>query len=210
MLVLIRHGQSTGNAAGLLLGQSDLPLTELGREQAVAAGGLLSSLGPVHRLFTSPLSRAVETAALLGTALGAESDPRWIEVDYGEHEGRPLGEVPADVWVRWRADPSFRPAGGETLTEVQRRVAVACEELFAVDGEGARDPGGHVVVVSHVSPIKAAVSWALAADATLAWRLYLATGSMTTIGWGSSGPVLRSFNEIPRLRPLADEGGGRA
>lgn len=194
MLVLLRHGESTANAAGLLLGRTDAALTEKGRRQAAALAGLL---GPVGRLVSSPLARARDTADALGLGLPVEIDDRWIEVDYGEHEGRPLGDVPADVWTRWRSDPSFRPEGGETLAEVGQRVAAACQELFETVDVGARDPNADVVVVSHVSPIKAAVGWALGGGASLDFRLHLSTGSLTRIDWGRTGPVLHTYNAEP-------------
>ncbi len=194
MLVLVRHGESTANAAGLLLGRSDVALTPHGEAQARAAGAVL---GPVTRLVTSPLGRARATAALLATGCEPDVDDRWIEVDYGEHEGQPLSSVPADVWRRWRRDPTFTPAGGESLAEVGARVGAACAELFAEPGTGARADDGDVVVVSHVSPIKAAVAWALGGGDALAWRLYLGTGSVTRIGWGADGPVLHTYNLVP-------------
>jgi len=192
VLVLVRHGETEGNAAGQLLGHSESPLTAKGRSQAAALGVVL---GPVSRLVSSPLGRARLTAEALGLDVALEIDHRWIEVDYGDYEGRALGSVPAEVWARWRADPAFRPPGGESLAEVGARVREACEELFGRAGEGARRDGEDVVVVSHVSPIKAAVAWALGAGDAVTWRLYLATASITRIGWGRDGPVLRHFNE---------------
>ena len=55
-----------------------------------------------------------------------------------------------------------------------------------------------MVVVSHVSPIKAAVAWALGAGDDLAWRLQLSTASLTRVAWGTDRPVLRSFNDTVR------------
>jgi broad specificity phosphatase PhoE len=193
VLILVRHGESTGNADGLLLGRMDAPLTERGLAQA---GTLGPSVIGATRLISSPLSRARDTAEALGTGLPVEIDDRWVEVDYGEFDGRPLGSVPAEVWTRWRSDPDYRPPGGETLTEAGARVRSACEELFAVDGEGARG-SGPVVVVSHVSPIKAATCWALGLGDGGAWRLYLATASVTRLAWGADGPVLNRFNDTP-------------
>ena len=72
-------------------------------------------------------------------------------------------------------------------------MAAACEELFAADGAGARRRDGDVVVVSHVSPIKAAVAWALG-TADLYWRLHLRTASVTRIGWSRDAP------DPPRLQ----------
>ncbi|HUY22472.1 MAG TPA: histidine phosphatase family protein [Acidimicrobiales bacterium] len=198
MLVLVRHGEAAGNAAGLLLGRTDSPLTDRGRAQAAALGG---AVGAVGRLVTSPLGRAVDTAGALGLDVPAEVDERWVEVDYGEFEGQALGSVPAEVWARWRGDPGYRPPGGESLAEVGVRVRDACDELFARPGAGAR-ADTDVVVVSHVSPIKAAVAWALGTGDAVAWRLYLATASITRIAWGVDGPVLQRYNEtVPAPAP---------
>jgi broad specificity phosphatase PhoE len=194
VLVLLRHGESTANAAGLLVGRRDAPLTEQGRRQARALGALL---GPVTRLVSSPLGRARESAAALGLPVPVEVDEAWIEVDYGADDGRRLDELGAGAWRSWRSDPGYRPEGGETLAEVGVRVRSTCAALFAIDGAGARDPAGDVVVVSHVSPIKAAVAWALAADDGVVWRLHLSTGSLTRIGWGATGPVLQTYNALP-------------
>jgi len=193
MLILVRHGESTGNADGLLLGRIDAPLTPRGLAQAETVGPLVAG---ATRVISSSLQRARRTAEALGTGLPVEIDDRWIEVDYGEFDGRPLTSVPDEVWVRWRSDPDYRPTGGESLREAGTRVRAACEELFGVDGEGARGPGA-VVVVSHVSPIKAATCWALGLGDEGAWRLYLATASLTRITWGATGPVLARFNQTP-------------
>jgi broad specificity phosphatase PhoE len=194
MLILVRHGESVANAQGLLLGRTDAELTEKGMAQARSVGQLLRA--PVVAVRTSPLSRARDTAALLDLGVPVEVDGRWIEVDYGEYECQPLRDVPADVWREWRRNPDFRPAGGESLAAVDARVAAACDELFAHDGAAARATGGDVVVVSHVTPIKAAVAWALGMGAGLSWRLHLLTASVTRIGWGTDGPVLHGFNEV--------------
>jgi probable phosphoglycerate mutase len=193
MLILVRHGESTGNAEGLLLGRIDAPLTERGMAQSRTVGPLVSG---ATRLISSPLRRARDTAEALGIDATIEIDERWIEVDYGEFDGRPLGAVPDEVWTRWRSDPDYRPPGGETLSEAGTRVRSACQELFAVEGEGARGPDP-VVVVSHVSPIKAATCWTLGLGDQGAWRLYLATASITRITWGAGAPVLAQFNNTP-------------
>ncbi len=192
MLVLVRHGETAGNAARQLLGRRESPLTDKGRADAAALAG---AIGSVRRLVSSPLARARDTAAALRCDVPIEIDARWVEVDYGELEGRALGDVPAELWARWRAEPSFAPPGGESLAEVGSRVRAVCEELFAEPGAGARRDGdGDVVVVSHVSPIKAAVAWALGAGDEVAWRLHLATASISRIGWGPAGPVLHGYN----------------
>jgi probable phosphoglycerate mutase len=194
MLILVRHGESSANAQALLVGRTDVELTGKGRAQAASVRQLV--YGPVHSLRTSPLRRARDSAAALDLGIPAVVDARWIEVDYGEYDCQPLRDVPAGVWREWRRNPDFRPPGGETLAEVEARVAAACDELFADDGAGARATAGDVVVVSHVTPIKAAVAWALGVGVELSWRLHLQTASVTRIGWGNDVPVLHGFDEV--------------
>jgi broad specificity phosphatase PhoE len=133
--------------------------------------------------------RARTTAEAFG--LPVEVDDRWIEIDYGSYDGQRLSEVPAELWDGWRADAAFTPPGGESLAAVGARVRVACDELA-----GGSDV---TVVVSHVSPIKAAVAWALGTGDDVAWRLHLSTGSLTRIGWGAAGPVLHAYNVQPAI-----------
>jgi broad specificity phosphatase PhoE len=186
VLILLRHGQTAANAAGLLLGRLDPPLTELGFLQARALSGV-AGVADASRVVTSPLLRTRQTADLLGPPVVV--DERWIEVDYGRFDGTPLVEVPASMWVAWRADPSWQPEGGESLTSVGRRVRAACEEL--ADEAAATD----VVVVSHVSPIKAAVAWALDTGDQAVWRMFLDVASVCRVVVGPLGPSLRTFNE---------------
>lgn len=202
MLVLVRHGEATANAAGLLLGRADVSLTDRGRQQVEA---LRPHVGTATALFSSPLRRALDTAEGLSLGVPVEIDDRWIEIDYGVFDGEAIGEAPSEVWEHWREDPGHRPPGGESLTEVGARVSEACESLFSAAGLGARDGRGDVVVVSHVSPIKAAVAWATGAG-PLDWRLHLSTGSITRIGWASGEPVLECFNWVP---PLTQPRSGR-
>jgi broad specificity phosphatase PhoE len=95
----------------------------------------------------------------------------------------------AELWAGWDADLGYRPPEGESLADLGRRVRDACEAIWE---EAARRD---VVVVSHVSPIKAAVAWALGLGDDAQWRMFVDTASITVIGPGRRGPTLRSFNE---------------
>ena len=200
MLILVRHGESVANAQGLLLGRTDVELTETGRAQAAAARDLVYE--PVAEVRSSPLRRALDTAELLALGPPTAVDERWIEVDYGEFECQPLGGIPSEVWQRWQLDRDFRPEGGETLAEVDRRVAGRLRGPVRRGRRRCPGADGDVVVVSHVSPIKAAVAWALG-TVDLYWRLHLRTASVTRIGWNRDAPILHGFNEValaPRRR----------
>lgn len=193
-LVVVRHGRTAANAAGLLLGRLDVDLGALGRRQAVAlAAAVTASSGPIRTVVSSPLRRAVETAEAFG--LPVEVDERFIEVDYGDWDGRPLSEVPPEVWSEWRSDPHFSPTAGESLHGVAARVDEACRDWAARAGDGS------VVVATHVSPVKAAVGWALGADVN--WTSHVDPASITRIDVDGGRPRLRSFNETGHLVGLA-------
>ena len=188
VLVLVRHGQTASNRRGLLLGRADPPLCDEGREQAEA---LARALPVPARLISSPLLRARETADALAAASGAvvEVDPRWVEMDYGELDGCPASALDAAGWRAWREDPGHVPAGGESLAAVGTRVRAACRELAGAAAEG------DVVVVSHVSPIKAAIAWALGVGDEVAWRMWVADASVCRIDTAGSSPRLLAFND---------------
>jgi broad specificity phosphatase PhoE len=198
VILFVRHGQTLVNREGRLQGRLDAPLTDLGLEQARLAAGGLAGCG-ASLVLTSPLQRAAHTAAEIGRALGVavEVDDRLVELDYGDWDGRKLGEVSAAEWERWRGDPSFAPPGGESLEAVGRRVGEFCATWSG--------PDRTVVAVSHVSPIKAAVVWALGvADAT-SWRMHLDVASITRIGSREGGPpFLAGYNDTSHLRARED------
>jgi broad specificity phosphatase PhoE len=163
----------------------DVPLDELGHRQAAALGAV-PHLSGASRVVSSPLSRAFDTAACLGPPVTV--DERWVEIDYGRFDGLELGAA-AELWAGWDADLEYRPDGGESLADLGRRVRAACEDIWE------EATGTDVVVVSHVSPIKAAVAWALGLGDEAQWRMFLDTASITAIGPGRRGPTLHSFNE---------------
>jgi len=188
VLIIVRHGRTEANASGLLLGRRlDPALDEVGRRQAIALAGAL----PDARVISSPLRRTRETAEALGQPV--EVDERWVELDYGDLDGTPLRDVPADVWSRWREDPSWTPPGGESLTALGERVRDACASL--ADEAAERD----VVVVTHVSPVKAALAWALGVGDQVSFRAYVAPASITTIATRGPHPSLHGFNACAHL-----------
>jgi len=196
VLILVRHGQTEVNAGGRLQGRIDARLTELGRRQAQAAAASVAAAvgGRTPLVVSSPLVRAVETASFISP--DHIVDERWIELDYGELDGKPLAEVPPELWARWRSDPAFAPPGGESLLALGRRVRESCEELRvrAIDDD--------VVVVSHVSPIKAAAAWALGVGDEVSWRMFLDVAAITRLRVTESSASLVSWNERSHLATL--------
>ncbi len=120
-------------------------------------------------------------------------DDRWTELDYGIYDGQGVDAAP-ELWREWSRDLGFVPEGGESLAAMGARVRAACDDLWpdATDED--------VVVVTHVSPIKAAVAWALGVGDETSWRMFVDVASVTCIGPGRSTqagptPSLRSFND---------------
>jgi broad specificity phosphatase PhoE len=188
VLLVVRHGRTGANASGLLLGRADPSLDEVGSAQAEAVA---RSLPAVDRVIASPLRRAQETAAAFG--LPVETDDRWIELDYGDWDGKPIGDVPVEAWTAWRADIDFCPPGGECLADLGRRVRAACDDLVEAASTS------NVVVVTHVSPVKAAVAWALDVGDHATWRMYVAPASISRVDFRDTRPVLVSFDEVGHL-----------
>jgi broad specificity phosphatase PhoE len=188
MLIIVRHGRTASNAARRLQGHVDNPLDEIGRQQARQ---LAMAIGDVDEVISSPLQRARETAAAFGHPV--TTDDRWIEIAYGGLEERPIADVTPDVWQGWSDDPDFSVEGSESYASVHRRVVASAGELIA------RAADRQIVVVSHVSPIKVAVAWALGLPVTAGWRTHLDTASITRLRPGPRGPVLCSFNETQHL-----------
>ncbi len=191
-IVLVRHGRTALNATGRLQGRIDEPLDDVGRDQArLVARRLASSLGDDDLVISSPLIRARATAEGLGRPV--DVDERWIEMSYGVFDGLPQSDVSPDVWAAWRSDPHFAPDGGESLMAVTERVHAACDDLRR------RASDRRIVVVSHVSPIKAAIAWALGTDPSTSWRMHLDTAAVTRLTVTPRGVALASFNETHHL-----------
>lgn len=191
MLFLVRHGRTAINVGNKLQGRIDHPLDEVGRQQAIEIASVLKN---IDRVISSPLIRAKQTADAFG--LPIEIDQRFIELDYGDFDGMLQKDVPAPTWSEWRRNNNFRPPNGETLVELDLRVREALSELIYE----ARLK--NVVVVSHVSPIKAAIAWTIGTEIGSSWRMLLDRASISRIEITENGPSMRGFNDTSHLRTI--------
>jgi probable phosphoglycerate mutase len=196
VIILIRHGQTTSNAARLLVGQSDPTLTEFGERQAIA---LRPYLLEVSEVWTSPLRRARRTAALALPDLGALVKETFIEVDYGSLDGQPLSVITEEQWRAFEHHHDTAFGEGESLASVDQRVHAELDALLADQTSLLHDATSHLAIVSHMSPIKSAMTWALGVSGSVAWRMNLSNGSMTTIGSRMWTPSLLNYNVVPPL-----------
>ena len=158
-VVMVRHAMTAWNESGRIQGQTDIPLAEPGRR--ALAGRRLPARFASYRVHSSPLARAVETAALLG--LGTPVlDRRLMEMDWGEWEGETRASAaaadPQAVARNEARGPDFRPPGGESPHEVQARVVEWARNA-------ARQRSG-VVAITHKGVIKATLGLACGWDLT--------------------------------------------
>lgn len=155
-IFLVRHGETDWNLAGRLQGSHDIPLNDLGREQAADTARVVDRLsgGAASLDFVaSPLSRASQTMAILRAELGLQPDgfrrdPRLREIGFGRWEGSTWPELrrrdPVSLAAR-DADPwNYAPPGGESYAALSARVLAAIGEL-----------AGDSVVVTHGGVVRA-------------------------------------------------------
>jgi len=147
-LLLARHGQTVWHAENRYAGISDVALTEAGVAQAEDLGRWAAA-HPVDAIWTSPLSRAVRTAAPAARALKLtpHTEPALRECDFGVVEGRTLAEFAAEdpsAAEAFRADPVAHPfPGSEDPTAAAERGLAALQRIAAAHS------GGRVLVVAH-------------------------------------------------------------
>jgi probable phosphoglycerate mutase len=199
LFYLVRHGESAWNAENRLCGRSDVPLSETGRRQAKSVAERLKSI-PFEAFYSSPLLRALETARLISESVGLEPvpDPRLVELDYGQWEGRTLAEVierDPEAFHAWDANPAqLAPPGGESGLEAQQRV------VSFLDFAAAKHPQGHVLVAFHKTVCRLAICHALGiAPSEYRRRLVLHNAALSIIQLRPDGWRLVTFNDTSHL-----------
>jgi len=171
-LVLLRHGRTAWNDTGRAQGRHDVPLDEVGHQQAAAVAPVLAALRPVA-LWTSDLTRARQTAAYLETATGltARLDPRLQEYDVGARQGMTVPEFAAafpEAHAAWDdGDDMPIVPGAEVATDVAARIVPALSDALAALADGQTG-----IVVTHGAALKVGVlgllGWPLRQAAELA------------------------------------------
>ncbi|MGW7416348.1 histidine phosphatase family protein [Streptomyces sp. NPDC054863] len=208
-LILVRHGRSTANTAGLLAGRTPgVTLDERGAEQAAALPGRLAGL-PLEAVVSSPLQRCRETLQPLLDArpgLPLHTEERINECDYGEWSGRKLGELtdhPLMEVVQRHASAAAFP-GGESLRAMQARAVDAVHDWNAkIDAEHGGD--ALYVMCSHGDIIKSLVADALGMHLDLFQRIHVDPCSLTVIRYTRLRPFLVRLGDTGDLSGLAPQ-----
>lgn len=201
-LLLIRHGETAWNHDNRPQGVSDVPLNEVGRQQARLTARALAG-EPLVGVYSSDLARARETAAAIAEIhqLPVQTDPRLREMDQGVFEGAPIEQVREQYgeWLQtWLLDPAnVRMPGGETLGEVQARAWAAIEAIQAVHHSGV------VAVVAHNFTNVTIICKQLNLDLAFFRRIRVGLASISAIEYGR-WPALVRLNDTHHLRDRLD------
>jgi len=186
---LLRHGETEWSITRQHTGRTDIPLTDEGRRQAERLGAALRR-ERFALVLVSPLKRALETARLAGFATGenssvAEIEPDLVEWDYGDYDGLTTTDIRRDRpgWTPWEGGYP----GGETLDDLTARADRVLARLRPVDGDVALFAHGHILRVI-------TARW-LDQPAVMGARYYLATGTLSVLGWERETAVIDRWND---------------
>jgi broad specificity phosphatase PhoE len=180
---LVRHGETEWARLGRHTSHTDVPLTDVGREQALVLGRRLAG----HKfdlVLTSPLARASVTAMLAGFS-NAIVDPDLSEWDYGDLEGRLTLDIRREYpgWSIWRGPWP----GGETADQVAARADRAIARIRAVDGD--------VLVFAHGHLLRVLGARWLGLAPTMGALFALGTATVSILGSEREDPVIETWNE---------------
>jgi probable phosphoglycerate mutase len=187
-LHLVRHGQSTWNLEHRVQGQQDAPvLTELGRRQAADVAATLAGSG-AGLLLTSDLTRAVQTAEIIGSATGLPPIQTALlrEQGLGSLEGLTTRQATAALAGVDLTDPATRYGAAESREDVAARIETLLTGPLLANAATA----GGAILVTHGDTIRIAIAHLLAEDLAVApWR-EIANGSVTTLRGPGRGPAV--------------------
>ena len=190
MIYIIRHGQTEKNRTNVLQGRSDIPLNDSGRQQAEEVRNRVIKAG-IHfdLVYTSPLIRAVQTAAIIAEGIPQLKDDRLIEMDYGPYEGMDLAD-PAPEVLEFFRDFVHNPApnGMEPLQAIVVRLGSFLEEIREEAAEK------NILISTHAIAMKGALEYLTPDSGGSYWSKFIGncavyTSEITPEGaWGI--PVL--------------------
>jgi alpha-ribazole phosphatase len=198
-LYLLRHGETTWNVARRYQGALDSPLSRAGRVQTLRLGETLARV-PLRAVYSSPLARALETAAAIAGAhrLPVRAHDGLGEIRVGEWEGLSVSEIEtryAEAVRGWYETPHLtRIPGGETIEEMRERAVAAVDEIVRAHA------GEPVAVVAHGGVNKTVLLTALGAPLSCYWRIRQGNACISVLEYGPGRPVVWAMNDTTHLR----------
>lgn len=208
-LYLVRHGRTTGNALRQLHGATDLPLDPLGLRQAERIADRLAAEVRADALLTSPLSRALTTAEIIGRRMNLTPTivPGLVEMNFGDLEGLTL-EAVAERYPELAAqaldmeDDELAWPNGESRRQFHLRVRETFQDILTTHANHA------VIVVAHGGVLGSLLAQ-IEGRSPNDWRAYQLTNcSLTHIDFLAQHTVVHFTNDVVHLDELTDPDGG--
>ena len=202
--MLIRHGESTWNREHRIQGQLDPPLSIEGRRQAELLASRLSGRRFIA-MYASDLKRAIETAEVIGAAVGLEPVPvqGLREIYLGDWEGLRTEEITSqypEAWSEWVEEPDWDVVpGGEGAAAFEARVEAVLDDIHD------RHPQGDVVVVTHSGVIQVALQRIVGRASRGLFRFRIQNASISLIEQRNGRPVIGGVNDIAHLEAMHDD-----
>lgn len=191
-LILVRHGQTIHNVAGIAQGWNDSELSELGQMQVRKLAERLVSYAPTA-IFSSPLGRALSTAQAIAQTTGVEvvtlEDLR--EMSYGGWEGRSFLDVrqeDEETYQRWIQDETVRCPDGESHADVRERMQRAFDHIAATADET-------IVVVAHGTAIRIGATALMNVPVMASRHFAQENAAMNVFQWRVDRWVLKAWND---------------
>jgi broad specificity phosphatase PhoE len=202
-IYLVRHGQTAWNREEVFRGSADIPLNETGRKEALLTGQYLRGIC-IDAIYSSPLSRALETAEAIARPQGIEVQTLngVIDIDFGGWQGlshEAVRERYEELYRQWKDTPHLvRFPGGESLEEVRERA------LEAIHGVVRDHAGETLAMVSHRVVNKIVICGLLGLDNSHFWEIGQDTGCINVLEFGE-GFTLRCLNDTSHLKTIEGE-----
>ena len=203
-IYLVRHGQTAWNKEEIFRGRTDIPLDETGLKQAEMVGQYFKGM-EIHRVFSSSLSRAWQTAEKVAEPHNLKVQPLQgiLDMSFGNWEGRPhqeIRETDSKTYRQWVETPHLvRLPGGEGLDDVRVRAMAGMEEVIRAH------PGKTLVLVTHRDVNKILICAILGLDNSHFWQITQDTTAINLIQHKGGKYILSLMNETCHLKPLREQ-----
>ncbi len=200
-IYVVRHGQTAWNLEEVFRGRMDIPLDETGKKEVHLAGKALKD-ETLHAIYSSPLSRSMETAENIAKFQNIEVKPleAIIDISYGEWEGVSLAEVQKkypDLYALWLKEPhKVRFPNGESLEQVRVRTQNAIENLLE------KHENENIALVAHRVPNKVISCALLGIDNSNFWRIQQDTASTNLFIYKEGQWIISYLNDTSYLKVL--------
>ncbi|HER24123.1 MAG TPA: histidine phosphatase family protein [Candidatus Atribacteria bacterium] len=204
-IILVRHGECEGNIKGIFRGRTDFPLNDRGLVQAKDLAQELKSF-PLKCIYTSPLSRARQTAEEIGKQceIKVKIEEGFNNIELGSWEGRFKKDIAQEYpkeWELWKKNPEkLQVQNMETLYEVQKRTKICLDRL------ASKHKDETFVVVSHRAILKPLIAACLNITSPYFWKIHLDTASYSLLSYKENrGYCLMQLNQTKHLKEYISE-----